>query len=230
MLPMLAARKRVRAQLGQTRGLMRWADAIASPTEFYTLTCWANQQVMFNFMSSDAHRDMMWLFTKWSDEFWSMRWWPSECEVGDWQGKHFALRGDKSLERRPLSPIPDIALSPRAGPVDPSVCPVTAVLARTDVRDLDVLRRLLHMRRTLKLQTPRLVRWALGSVELNQYLLLTIWEQYDEQVLSSLADSLPGAWLMAWRPGDYEIGHWDGLRLRQLAKRTPSEKAVSSEQ
>jgi hypothetical protein len=27
-------------------------------------------------------------------------------------------------------------------------------------------------------------------------------------------------WTMCWQPGDYEIGHWDGLRLRLAGRRS----------
>src|SRR5215472_4027942 len=83
-LPMLRARRYVSAQLATTPGLIRYVSAIASPTEFLTLTVWENRQVMFNFMNSDAHRRFMWMFTRWSASFWSMRWMPTTMEEGAW--------------------------------------------------------------------------------------------------------------------------------------------------
>ncbi len=213
LLPMLIARRRVREQLQRTRGLVRWADAIASPTEFYTFTVWPNKQVMFNFMSSDEHRDLMWLFTKWSDEFWSMRWLPSEHELGEWNGIHLARRGAVN-KPAPQSPIPVIAKSPRpgAGPIDPSACPVSAVMAQVDARTVPTLRSRLHV-----LNAAQPVRAALGSLGWNQYVLISVWKDC-ERIWSALTDLHP-TWAMQWRPGDYEIGHWDGLRLRLLARR-----------
>lgn len=221
IVPMLIARKKVREQLRHARGLIRSADAMASPTELYTLTLWANKQSMFNFMSSDAHRDMMWMFAKWTEEFWSMRWLPGECEQGDWNGMHFARRDDKAIERRPQTPIPDIAKGPRpgAGPIDPSRCPVTAVMARVVVRDPQSLSRLMQTWRRLHHdpQQARLLRWMTGAVGFNQYLLITLWRNDDASASEWIANELRASWLMVWQPGDYEIGHWDGLRLRQLA-------------
>ncbi len=226
LVPMLTARRRVREQLREqgrsTRGLIRWADAIASPTEFFTLTLWANKQLMFNFMSSEAHREMMWMFTRWSDEFWSMRWACSECEVGAWNGLQVSRLKNKAYDQRAQTPIPEIARGPRAGPIDPSSCPVTAITAHVRVRTPLALWQLLQTWRRLRqhassTQPPSLLRWAMGFIEADQYLLVTLWKDSDGSVLSRLAEELRGAWLMAWQPGDYEIGHWDGLKLRQLA-------------
>ena len=218
LLPMLLARRRVRGQLQRTRGLVRWADAIASPTEFYTLTVWANKQVMFNFMSSDAHRDMLWRFARWSDEFWSMRWLPSEHELGAWSDMHLARRG--GLKGNPQSPVPHIAIPPRpgAGPIDPSTCPASAVMAQVDARTLPALRACLRARTGA---AP--VRVALGSFGWNQYVLISVWKDC-ERLWSALGELNP-SWAMQWLPGDYEIGHWNGLRLRQLGRRQPASLA-----
>src|SRR5579864_6418179 len=51
-LPMIRARGYIREQLATTNGLIRYVSAIASPTEFLTMTVWENRQAMFNFMSS----------------------------------------------------------------------------------------------------------------------------------------------------------------------------------
>src|SRR5262245_1647780 len=126
---MLAARRLVDAQLRETPGLVRWADAIGGLTAFYTLTVWANKHVMFDFMSSDAHRAMMWQITKWTDEFWSMRWQPGAEELGAWNGLSLAARRAPVAE--PQTPLPGIAKPPRTGgPIDASACPVTACLGR----------------------------------------------------------------------------------------------------
>lgn len=58
-LPMMRARGFVREQLATTRGLIRYISAIASPTEFLTMTVWQNRQAMFDFMSSGAHQEFM---------------------------------------------------------------------------------------------------------------------------------------------------------------------------
>ncbi len=44
-LPMLRARRYVREQLATTPGLIRYVSAVASPTEFLTMTVWENRQL-----------------------------------------------------------------------------------------------------------------------------------------------------------------------------------------
>src|SRR5260370_3049071 len=89
-LPMVRARRYVREQLGTTPGLIRYISAIASPTEFLTMTVWENRQSMFNFMSSGAHEKFMWMFSRLSASFCSMRWMPTTAEAGAWDGLSFA--------------------------------------------------------------------------------------------------------------------------------------------
>src|SRR5579863_293685 len=85
-VPMMRAQRYVREQLMATPGLIRYTSAIASPTEFLTMTVWENRQAMFNFMSSGAHQEFMWMFSRWSASFWSMRWIPTDAEDGAWDG------------------------------------------------------------------------------------------------------------------------------------------------
>jgi len=61
---MIRAWFHVRRQLYETRGIIRYSTGISNLTEFYTITLWDNEMDMFAFMSSDAHRDMMWNFSK----------------------------------------------------------------------------------------------------------------------------------------------------------------------
>jgi len=81
---MIRAWFRIRRQLYETRGMIRYSTGISNLTEFYTITLWENEMDMFAFMSSDAHRDMMWNFSKWSDSFWAMRWDATTDEIGAW--------------------------------------------------------------------------------------------------------------------------------------------------
>ena len=134
-LPMMRARGYVREQLAATPGLIRYVSAIASPTEFLTMTVWENRQAMFNFMSSGAHQEFMWMFSRWSASFWSMR-------------------------------------------------------------------------------------WNVGIVGLRSFWILTLWRAAPEgqgDVVRLLRQRLGASWTMCWRAGEYEIGNWNGLRLRQLA-------------
>lgn len=81
---MFVASRRIRQQLACTPGCVRFASIIAGPREFWTITVWETRDKMFDFMRSGAHEDIMWLFGKWLDSFWLMRWKPTAEEVGRW--------------------------------------------------------------------------------------------------------------------------------------------------
>jgi hypothetical protein len=217
---MLLARKQVRAQLRQTPGLIRWADAVASRTEFFTLTVWESKHLMFEFMSGDAHREMMWQFAQISDEFWSMRWTPTEQEIGTWDNLQLGCR---EVIHKPQTPVPHLARPPRTsgGIIDPSTCPVTAITARVQTRDLKKARALVRTRESVQGQGsgggPELLRWTIASVQSNRHLILMFCKNEKGQLLKEFGSLLPEAWIMRWEPGDYEIGHWSGLRLRHVA-------------
>ena len=89
---MLRASLRIRRQLAQTPGCLRFASLVTSPREFWTLTVWRTRQEMLDFMRSGAHEDIMWEFARWLDSFWLMRWRPSSEEAGDWKGLQLAQR------------------------------------------------------------------------------------------------------------------------------------------
>ncbi len=211
---MLLARGNIRAQLKQTPGLLRWADAVASPTEFFTFTVWENKQTMFNFMSGDAHRDMVWMFARWSDEFWSMRWGPTENECGAWDGMSLKCAGTNDFRVAP-PPIPSLARTPRTGGfVSPEACAVTALVALSKKS----CPRLDFKKRAANGASPKLLRWAVGDGANELRLHITLWREYEPRLAKELAAELPNAWVMEWKPGDYEIGHWNGMRLRQFTR------------
>jgi hypothetical protein len=70
---------------------------------------------------------------------------------------------------------------------------------------------------------PGLLRCAVG-VGPGECLLITIWQaeamQEEQALLQFLETRFPQAWAMRFNPGDYEIGHWNSLRLRQLVARS----------
>src|SRR5947207_1575388 len=98
---MIWAWRCVRRQLARTPGMLAYTTGLASPTEFFTLTLWQRELDMFLFMSSDAHRDMMWNFRDWTQSFWSMRWNAAGDEIGSWNGRMFETLHD---EREPGPP------------------------------------------------------------------------------------------------------------------------------
>ena len=81
---MIRAWLRVRRQLFETPGMLRYKTGISNLKEFYTCTLWDTEMEMFAFMSSGAHREMMWNFRQWSDSFWAMRWDQTQDELGHW--------------------------------------------------------------------------------------------------------------------------------------------------
>lgn len=97
-VPMWRASARIRDQLAQTPGCLRFASMVMGPREFWTLTVWRTRQEMLDFMRSGAHEEFMWRVTRWMDSFWLMRWSPSSEEAGDWSGLSL------SSTERPVEP------------------------------------------------------------------------------------------------------------------------------
>ena len=83
---MMLATVRVRRQLRRDTSVVRWASIVAGPSEFWTITVWHSRHDMQEFMRSGAHDDIMWLFSKWLQSFWLMRWRPGPTERGEWKG------------------------------------------------------------------------------------------------------------------------------------------------
>lgn len=170
--PMLYASAQVRRQLADTPGIVRFTTGISGLTEFYTLTIWESKTAMFQFTGSGNHRQMMWLFTRWSDSFWSMRWLP------------------------------------------------TAVLAHIPSRSLKLWQRLRHLLHAW--QASRALLRFKNALSIDGYFHLSLWHAWAEEemmnFIAKLTDYLNEGWMMQFRPGNYEIGNWDGMRLRYLAR------------
>lgn len=230
-LPMLQARRYVREQLATTPGLVRYISAIASPTEFLTMTVWENRQAMFNFMSSGAHEKFMWMFSRWSASFWSMRWMPTTAEEGAWEGLSLANMVETEDElwhaARPRAPqLPLVERRPGRMPgtrfVDPSSCGVHAITALVEAAGPGYLWNLLRTVRELRQETGRsqLLRWNVGTIGPRSFWVLTLWRDIPggpADAVRVLRQRLGASWTMCWAAGEYEIGNWNGLRLRQLA-------------
>lgn len=235
--PMLRARRAVHAQLAGTPGLVRYVDMLASPTEFVTMTVWESHAAMFAFMSSGAHERVMWLFSRWSSSFWSMRWLPTGVERGAWEGLALASSATHASDRLPCGPettlanplgaLPGFAGASSQPPlgrrvIDPRGSGVCAITALVEMSTPPVLWSLLRTIRTLRgpQRDARLLRWCAGLVGPRSAYLLTLWRDCPE-ALSGTVEALRGrlgaSWTMCWSAGDYEIGNWDGFRLRQLA-------------
>jgi hypothetical protein len=232
-VPMLRARSLIARQLASTPGLVRYASGVAGPSEFLTLTVWEDKAAMQAFMRSGAHERFMWLFSRWTKSFWGMRWEPSDAELGEWDGLQLARAGGIA---RPISPLVAMGLlpaaPPRAGPTGPR--PESGVVEPRGSRlfgataRLEGARRLaatIQARRRLRAEAEGnadLVRWAVGLDLPPCALVVTLWRDSPTartRALELLGRELGATWAMRWQAGDYEIGHWDGLRLRQAARR-----------
>src|SRR5579859_7263430 len=71
------------------------------------------------------------------------------------------------------------------------------------------------------------VRSGVGVDWSPQALAISLWRDGPDRRARALAEAsaLGASWAMCWQPADYEIGHWDGLRLRQAARRRAREDA-----
>lgn len=225
---MIWAWRHVRRQLARTPGMLAYTTGIANPTEFYTLTLWQREIDMFLFMSSDAHRDLMWNFRDWTQSFWSMRWNAAHGEIGSWNGSMFGTLDDE----RPREPathqwpgyldhgqLPE-RLKPLlrsiARPTQPAPLDFDAVIGRIAVRSPAELFR---VRRTLHpwARKPGLERFVLAT-GLGDCLVLAVWKgkaaAATTELMADIATHLPHSWAMRFAATDFEIGHWDRFRFR----------------
>jgi len=217
----------VRRQLAATPGMLRYTTGIANLKEFFTLTLWEREFDMYRFMSSAAHAQMMWNFRKWDESFWSMRFDPCKEEVGAWNGRRFSGRraGVPAKRGTFADEIPEELL--RHLPLlhqyrtQPSGCErldIEAVIGRVSTASPVEVWRLRRLMRGWG-HSNAIRRFAVG-VGAGECLLLAVWQQARRQgalrFLESLRNDLPGAWAMRFQATDFEVGHWDWLRLRDL--------------
>jgi hypothetical protein len=233
-VPMLLARRRIALQLANQPGLLRYASGVSTPTEFFTLTVWQDRESMQQFMQTGAHEQLMWQFTKWTSSFWGMRWEPGSHadEFGAWDGLRLS-----SLDATPRAHSPLVAAgllppnAPRAGPLGPrhelsAVEPRTSGLFALTAR-FEGLLPAIRSKRKNRPDENTLLRQGVGVDWSPQALGISLWRD-DPNVRKRAIDharSQGAAWAMCWQPADYEIGHWNGLRLRQAARRRGREIA-----
>jgi len=226
---MIFAWSRIRKQLSRTPGMLAYTTGMANLTEFYTLTLWEKEIDMTLFMASDDHRDMMWNVRHWSDSFWSMRWNPTVDEVGAWCGKAYA--GDIVTE--PVKPtyvgpgylnpseLPESlrsVLSNITRKSEPDTLEVNALIGMVPTRSLSKVH---HLRRTLQAwRSSPDVLYFKNSLGLGECLLIVVWKEGGERqsraLMQALKEQFSEAWAMRFHATDFEIGHWDQIRLREL--------------
>jgi hypothetical protein len=225
-LPMLLARRDIARQLATQPGLLRYASGLTSATEFYTLTVWRDREAMQRFMQTGAHEREMWQFTRWTSSFWGMRWEP--------------LAQERST---PMSPLVSVGLiapkAPMAGPlgprpetvgVQPRQSGITCVTATFDGA-LGALqaRNAASRLRAMRQKDSRLLRWAVGVDLPPRAMALSLWQDLPDAIERAREALHDANWLSAWRAADYEIGHWDGLRLRQVARRRLGDTVIDGQ-
>lgn len=214
----------IRRQLAETPGMLRYTTGIANLREFYTLTLWERELDMYRFMSSDAHAQMMWNFRKWDESFWSMRFNPCEEEIGEWHERRFA--GAERDTGTFADAVPDELLSHlpvlqqfRMQPAGCRTLRIDAVIGRVPAPSpLAILR----VRRALRSwHDAGAVSRSVVAVGPGECLLVAVparpQSEQARTMLTRLDERLPEAWGMRFHLTDFEIGHWDQLRLRELA-------------
>jgi hypothetical protein len=212
-VPMLLARREIARQLANQPGLVRYASGLTSPTEFFTVTVWRDREAMRRFMQSGAHQRHMWQFTRWTSSFWGMRWDPlAEASAA------------------PVSPLVAAGLlapnAPFAGPfgprpdrvrVEPRRSGITCITATFDsiARLWPAASRL----QSLQHSDARLLRCALAFDVSPRAIAIVLWQDAPDAGDLTRAALRGASWIEPWQAADYEIGHWSGLRLRQVARR-----------
>lgn len=226
---MLLAWRQIRRQLYATPGMLRYTTAVAGPTEFFTLTIWEDRRALFAFSSSGAHERMMWQFARWSRSFWSMRWLPTGETTGAWGGwRAPTLPADPPPEpgwlrdsplAGALAPFVDTQGRPDRRNPDARGAPATMLLARIPLASPHRLARLRRAAARWRAE-PTAHRVVVG-LGLGEALVLSLARGGAAPLrrqLGWLETTAPDGWAMLAAPGEYEVGHWEGLRVRQLGR------------
>lgn len=234
-ISMILAWSLIRQQLRRTPGMLAYTTGISSLNEFFTLTLWEKEIDMTLFMASEDHRDMMWNAQRWSESFWSMRWNPAGSEVGSWGGQTFSIAHvSEEAGSRYVGPgYLDVADVPeRLRPYlrsitrqyEPNTLALSAVIGRIPARSPLALFRIRRSFAAWELRPD--ILYTKVCVGLGECLVLVVWRyeasEQAESLTRVLIDTFPDAWAMRFNATDFEIGHWNRLRLRELGTATPS--------
>lgn len=245
---MMLATRRIRRQLAQTDGLVRWASMTAGPREFWTITVWRSRHAMQEFMRSDAHGEIMWRSSRWLHSLWLMRWRPGNHEVGSWSGVTMAREEPAEAEsmspeaealQRMLGGMPELQSALDASGVATyentraarrqrrKVANAGGVIVRLHTSPLHLpwaLAELVHVRYWLRAD-EELLRSVIGLGRRGEVCLLGVLADRAgaQRVVASarlrrLTERWRSCWAHEWQP-DNEFGHWDGLRVRQASRR-----------
>lgn len=247
---MMKATRRVRRQLAETEGVVRWASVVSSPTEFWTITAWRSRHEMQEFMRSDAHGDIMWGFSRLLSSLWLVRWRPTGNEVGTWSGIPFAPAAAPPQEVRPDGQVLPPMLSGivgAGGQIGFDTSPEAkrareqlkgvggAVLSvQTNRRQFPAAWWRMSRHRRRLFADPALLRSVVGLGSGGSCYLLSVWRTPQDAARMLDSDWAAGIhrrygelyWANEWIP-ENEFGNWDGLRLRGDQRRVPHQPGAA---
>lgn len=243
---MIRAWLHIRRQLRETPGMLRYTTGISSLREFFTCTLWDTELEMFAFMSSGAHREMMWNFRRWSDSFWAMRWDQTQDELGYWEDARASVQGRfapranvsrnaalrSSTTRNHVAEwlsIHGLSVEPQEDASRVAASGTTAVIARIPSTSLVSIGRLRTLLRPWRTKNPDLLRFTL-AIGIGEALVIAVWKigalEESRALMVAISHACPDAWAMRFTGHDYEVGSWDNLRLGEIrlsADRTVAE-------
>ncbi|PPC86202.1 MAG: hypothetical protein CTY39_05550, partial [Hyphomicrobium sp.] len=160
---------------------------------------------------------------------WSMRWNPTNNEIGTWSGMTFsdapALIAAKPHYVGPgylhTAEVPD-SLRPYLRNItrqnEPNTLPINAVIGRIPARSPWTVARI---KRTLAIwqSAPATLQFKVCT-GLGECMLLVVWRSEAESeaavLMKVLQSKFPDAWAMRLNATDFEIGHWNNLRFREI--------------
>ncbi len=110
---MLLAGKLIERELQDAPGCERYANVIAGPREFWTLTIWRDASEMRSWMRDGRHGRVMWQQPYWLRCYWGMRWRPGRYQSGKWEGNSWQWPEAEAPEPSPeAQELPSAAMPP----------------------------------------------------------------------------------------------------------------------
>jgi anti-sigma regulatory factor (Ser/Thr protein kinase) len=84
-LPMVLFGRRIERELKGAPACERYANIVAGPREFWTLTIWRDAAAIRTCMRHGTHGRVMWQQPYWLECYWGMRWRPGGYQAGRWE-------------------------------------------------------------------------------------------------------------------------------------------------
>jgi anti-sigma regulatory factor (Ser/Thr protein kinase) len=234
---MLLFGRRIERELKDAPACERYANIIAGPREFWTLTIWRNATAMRDCMRDGTHGRVMWQQPYWLECYWGMRWRPGSYQSGRWEGDAWQLAGaalpstgssEPLQSPRGMLPWMDAALG-RAVPVEQrQLAGAAGATYRLRIPPLGIPAALRDVRRLRAVASADRDSFtlSLGLGTGGAVYLLVIARSSEalerlrarpehKRFLERWGDR---AWCSTWEP-ESEFGHWESHKLRdgQLA-------------